>query len=437
MTPLVGVFSTLADVLRAAAEQHGERAAFVEGVAGGERLSFADWHRRADALAGTLVDRGVRPGDVVVIMLPTSIDYAVAYGAITIAGGVATGLNTRLGEREIRAILDRAQPSAAILDRDAFAVVPPDATVVDRSELPSSFGGQGLGARRPRREPSDAAVIIWTSGTTGAPKGAWFDHRNLRAAVASAGVMSNPYDVKLVGTPFPHAGYMAKIWDQLAWGTTIVIAPTPWRASDMLRLLVDERITLAGGVPAQWAKLLEEPGVAVADMSRVRLGLVATAPAAPELIERVESTIGCPLVVRYAMTESPSITGTEPDDDPDVQYRTVGRPQAGMEVDLVDRQGASVARGDVGRVRVRGACVMRGYWADPELTASVLDGDGWLTSSDLGRLDAAGNLVLAARHRHVHPWRLQRAPARGGERARRAPGRGARRGRRLTCAGDR
>src|SRR5690606_26436043 len=121
------------------------------------------------------------------------------------------------------------------------------------------------------------------------------------------------------------------------------------------------------------------------------------APAPPELVERVTRTIGCPLVVRYAMTESPSITGTDPGDDPEVQYRTVGRPQEGMQVDLVGADGAPVPAGEVGRVRVRGACVMRGYWGDPEQTASVLSPDGWLTSSDLGRFDDRGNLVLAGR----------------------------------------
>jgi acyl-CoA synthetase (AMP-forming)/AMP-acid ligase II len=200
-----------------------------------------------------------------------------------------------------------------------------------------------------------------------------------------------------VGTPFAHAGYMAKLWDQLAWGTTVVISPLPWRAADTLRLLVDERVTVAGGVPTQWAKLLDEPGMEGADLSAVRIGLVATAPAPPELVERVAATIGCPLVVRYAMTESPSITGTEPTDPPEVQHRTVGRAQAGMEIELVTDVGTPVAAGEVGRVRVRGACVMRGYWGDEALTAGVLSADGWLTSSDLGRFDADGNLVLVGR----------------------------------------
>ncbi len=97
------------------------------------------------------------------------------------------------------------------------------------------------------------------------------------------------------------------------------------------------------------------------------------------------------------MTESPSITGTEPGDSPEVLYRTVGRTQVGMAVEIVDAVGALVANGEVGRVRVSGACVMRGYWDDPELTRQVLDDGGRLTSSDLGRFDADGNLVLVGR----------------------------------------
>jgi acyl-CoA synthetase (AMP-forming)/AMP-acid ligase II len=393
--PLQGRFDTLADAFEAAAEQHGSRTAYVED---GTRLSFAEWHQRSDALAAVLVERGVAPGDVVAIMLPASIDYAVAYGAIALAGAVATGINTRLGRREIAAILGRAAPTCAIVDHAAFASPPAiDEVVIVRDKLAPLTRGQRLGPARPHRDPADPAVIVWTSGTTGIPKGAWFDHRNLEAAVHSAGVMSAPFDVKLVGTPFAHAGYMAKPWDQLAWGTSIVIAPTPWTAGDMLRLLVEERITVAGGVPTQWAKLLEEPGIATADLAHVRVGLVATAPAPPELIARVATVIGCPLVVRYAMTESPSISGTEPDDDPAVQYRTVGRPQAGVQVEIVDAEGRAVAQGVAGRVRVRGACVMRGYWGDAETTAQVLSDGGWLTSSDLGYFDGDGNLVIVGR----------------------------------------
>jgi len=393
--PLRGDLLTVDQALDAAAEQHGGRDAYVEGD---RRLSFAEWRDAADALARALVDRGVRPGDVVALRLPSSIDYAVAYGAAAIAGAVTTGINPRLGPREVAAIVSRCRPAVLIDDRSLgdLAVDTPVA-VLERSELPQLYTGAGLGADRPIRQPSDAVTIIWTSGTTGVPKGAWFDHQNLAGAVLTAGVMSAPYDRRLVGTPFPHAGYMAKLWDQLAWGSTIVISATPWTAADMVRSIVEERITVAGGVPTQWAKLLEQPGLAQADFSSLRLCLAATAPASPELVERVTSVMGCPMIVRYAMTESPSITGTEPGDPLDVLLRTVGRPQAGVALSIVDEGGSPVERGTVGRVRLRGPCVMRGYWGEAELTSQVLSPDGWLTSSDLGSVDPQGNLVLAGR----------------------------------------
>jgi len=392
--PLKGDHATVADAFQAASQQYGERLAYVDGA---RRMSFAEWYRLSDVMAHGLVALGVRPGDVVVMMLPSGTDYAIAYGAIELAGAIATGINPRLGRREIEAVIAIASPRLVLHDPASFDVVPPGVQIVGLVDVVAAARCGGLGTSRPCRQPTDAAVIIWTSGTTGVPKGAWFDHLGLFAAVASAGVMSVPYDVKLASTPFPHAGYAAKLWDQLAWGSTNVVAPTPWRASDMLRLLVDEQITVAAGVPTQWSKLLEEPGLDRADLSHVRVGLVATAPASPELVERVSRSIGCPLVVRYAMTESPSITGTEPDDPPQVQFRTVGRPQSGMEIVIVDHKGHVVAPGVVGRVRLRGACVMRGYWNDPERTQAVLDDGGWLTSSDLGRIDDTGNLVLAGR----------------------------------------
>lgn len=395
--PLVGTFTTVADAMDAAAVQHGNRDAYVDD---GHRITFSDWITAADSLAGALYEEGVRPGDVVAICLPSSVDYAISYAAIVRAGAVATGLNPRLGPREVSAIIAQSGARVAIADAalerasDVAAALP---GVIWRSELPPTYQSTSLGARRPSRQADDPAVIIWTSGTTGQPKGAWFDHRNLEAAVASAGAMSAPFDRRLVGTPFAHAGYMAKLWDQLAWGSTVVINRTPWTAGDMLDLIVGERITVAGGVPTQWSKLLEHPDISDADLSHVRICLAATAPASPDLIRRVTKIFGCPMIVRYAMTESPSITGTEPEDPPEVLAETVGRPQRGVEVAVVDEDGAPLPPGEIGRVRVRGACVMRGYWKAPEMTSRVLGPDGWLMSSDLGSFDHHGNLILAGR----------------------------------------
>jgi acyl-CoA synthetase (AMP-forming)/AMP-acid ligase II len=401
--PLLGVYATLPDALDAAADQFGGRDAFIDGD---RILSFADWRRRADGLARVLVERGVKPGDRVAMILPSSIDYSICYAAILRAGAIATGISLRLGPREFESILQKADASAIIIDASATTTPLPQlragTIVISHAELPAAYEHEGLANQRPKRSSDDAAVIVWTSGTTGVPKGAWFDHRNLEAAVKSAGVMSAPFDRKLVGTPFQHAGYMAKIWDQIAWGSAIIISPTPWTAANMLRNIVEQRITVVGGVPTQWAKLLELPEVEANDFSYVRLGLVATAPASPELLSRVTGLLGCPLIVRYAMTESPSITGTELDDPPDVLYRTVGRPQEGMDVDIVDEFHNPVPHGEVGRVRIRGACVMRGYWGDHALTAEVLDSHGRLTSSDLARFDENNNIVLVGRSNDMY-----------------------------------
>jgi acyl-CoA synthetase (AMP-forming)/AMP-acid ligase II len=200
-----------------------------------------------------------------------------------------------------------------------------------------------------------------------------------------------PGDRKLMSTPFVHAGYMAKLWDQLATASTVVMTPAKWSARSMLRQIVDERISVIGAVPTQWEKLLELPELVESDLSSVRIGTVATAPARPELIEAVKGAIGCPLIVRYAMTESPSICGTDPEDPAEVQFRTVGKPQRGMQITI------AAEPGEVGVVKIRGGCVMRGYWNAPELTAKAFDADGWLVSGDLGYVREDGNLVIAGR----------------------------------------
>ena len=393
--PLAGEFETLSEALAAAAREFGAREAYVDGAL---RLTFGEWVGQADALAGEYVARGIAPGDVVALMMPASIDFAVGYAAAVRCGAVVTALNTRLGPREVDAILGRCQPRLVVRDDELdLPATGTKAPVMARRELRDASHASRAVVSPQVGRATDPAVIVWTSGTTGLPKGAWFDHAALRAAVRTAGVITAPFDRRLSSTPFAHAGYMAKVWEQAAWGMTMVISPTPWSADDTVRLLDTERITVAGGVPTQWAKVVEHPALARADLSTLRMCVTATAPTPPELVERMTKRLGCPVVVRYAMTESPSITGTEPGDLPEVLFRTVGRPQAGVELELRGDAGEPVATGDVGRVHLRSTCAMRGYWCQPDLTGEVLSADGWLRTGDLGRFDDHGNLVLVGR----------------------------------------
>lgn len=388
------------ELLECAASVHGDVEAYVEP---GARITFADWIGRARGVAAQFIELGVGKGDVVALWLPAGIDYATCYAAAAMIGAITTGLNPRLGRREIESVLQQATPAVLVVDDRLEALPCTGATVLHRDALRTDTTAPPLPPLELTRR--DLVALIFTSGTTGVPKGAAYDADRLDAGAAAAGVMTAPYDRRLTSTPFAHAGYMFKLWDQLASGSTLVIPPTPWTAQGMFDVLRDERVTVAGAVPTQWAKLLEVDGVSRETLPHLRIGVVATAPAPPELVSRVADRIGVPLVVRYAMTECPTICGTEPTDSAEVQFRTVGRPAAGMEV-RVDPDGV---------VEVNGPCVMRGYWRNPELTAEVLR-DGWLRTGDVGVLREDGNLSLVGRigdmyirgGYNVHPGEVER-----------------------------
>jgi acyl-CoA synthetase (AMP-forming)/AMP-acid ligase II len=369
-------------LLEAAAVVHGDREAYVEP---GGRITFADWVGRARAVALQFAAAGVGKGDVVALWLPSGIDYATCYAAAAMIGAITTGLNPRLGPREIEAVVKQADPSLIVADHRLGLIDSGGRPVLSRDSLAQDCErSDSLPAVT--LDPADPVTVIFTSGTTGAPKGAVFDAANLAAGAESAGVMSAPYDRRLTSTPFAHAGYMFKLWDQLEWGTTLVVPPVPWSAPAMLSILRDEHITVAGAVPTQWAKLLEVPGVCADALADLRIGVAATAPAPPDLVHAVADRLGVALVVRYAMTECPTICGTEPTDPPDVQFHTVGRPAAGMAVRVADD----------GVIEVRGPCVMRGYWRNPQLTASQLR-EGWLRTGDVGFIRDDGNLSIVGR----------------------------------------
>jgi acyl-CoA synthetase (AMP-forming)/AMP-acid ligase II len=388
-------------ILDAAAAAHGDVDAYVEP---GARITFAEWIGRARGVATQFADLGVGKGDVVALWLPSGIDYATCYAAAAMIGAITTGLNPRLGRRELESILQQADPALIVADEHLGALPDTGHRLLSRDALCSDTSrSEPPSVELTRR---DLVALIFTSGTTGTPKGAVFDADRLAAGAAASGVMSAPYDRRLTSTPFSHAGYMFKLWDQLVWGSTLVVPPTPWSAQGMLDVLRDERVTVAGAVPTQWAKLLDVDGVSPQALPHLRIGVVATAPAPPELVRRVAEGIGVPLVVRYAMTECPTISGTEPNDAPEIQFRSVGRPAAGMDVRI----------GSDGGVEVSGPCVMRGYWRNPELTAEVLH-DGWLRTGDIGVLGDDGNLTLVGRRGdmyirggyNVHPGEVERA----------------------------
>jgi len=413
-----GGLATVVDVLRAAADVNAQVEAYVEIAVPGSvgvvaagpdsrrRLTFAQWDAAADGVAGLLAARGVTKGDVVCLLLPSSIDYAVCYQAAARLGALTTGVNLRLGPAEQASIMARTRPTVTVVDTDLVVdtAVPPDAgRVVARAALAEAAGAGA--PPLPALAPDDPVTIVWTSGSTGIPKGAVFDHRNLAAVAAGTDVLSHPGDRRLSPLPFAHVGYMTRPWDEIAHGVTTVITPQPWSAATAIALLVEERVTVGQGVPTQWALMLAHSDFDDADVSHLRIAGTGASRVPPELVRAMRRRLGCPVVVRYTSTETSLGTGTRPGDPDDVVATTVGRPVPGVELALMDDEGRLVPTGEVGRVRLRSGAVMRGYVGDlatgeiieARATAEVLDDAGWITTGDLGWLGDDGNLRLVGR----------------------------------------
>ena len=379
--------ATLLDLLDEVLATDAHREAFVQPCADGStaRITFGELAVRAAALADWLhADKGVRPGDVVGIRLPSGIDYAVAYHAIVRAGAIATGINPRLGPTEVAHILGRCDPVHVV-----------------EGLLPDLPDGDAT-RRTVDASPTDPIAIVWTGGTTGLPKGAWFDHECLRAMALGAAPLSEHGDRRLSPLPFSHVGFMTRAWDELQHRITTVIVPTPWSPAGALHLLANERVTVCQGVPTQYRLMFDAPEFATTDVSGLRLAGIGAARIPPELVAEMRCRLGCPVVVRYASTEACVATGTRLDDSVDTICTTVGRPNGDVEVKVIADDGHQVEAGITGTVCLRGRAAMRGYWRDPERTAEAIDAEGWLHTGDLARLGADGNLRLAGRRTEMY-----------------------------------
>ena len=402
--PFSGAYPNVLALFDEVVEKCGDIEAF---VCGDERMTFAQWAQRADGVATYLSAQGVRAGDVVGISLPSSLDYAIAYQAIIRCGAIASGMNPRLGVGETTHILQKSEPVCVVTDTTsgAFADDGQFANVrrIGLSELQNAFYEKPFTAR-PKMDLDDIMALVWTSGTTGKPKGAMFDHGCLYAMSKAAGPLSAVGDRRLSPLPFAHVGYMTRIWDELAHVITTIVCPTPWTAAETLALIENERVTVGQGVPAQWQMMLAHPNLASTDVSSLRIVSSGAARIPPEMVEGMRDQFHCPVVVRYTSTEACVSTGTALSDSDEVICTTVGKPGPGVEMELRldEGRGRQCETGEVGTVCLRSRAMMRGYWREPELTAAAIDENGWLLTGDLGHLEDDGNLRLDGRSTEMY-----------------------------------
>ncbi|WP_327168260.1 FadD3 family acyl-CoA ligase [Streptomyces subrutilus] len=426
-------WGSVAALVRSAARRHGDREAVVDGRV---RISYAGLGERVERAAASCIAAGVEPGDRVAVWAPNTLEWIVsALGAVS-AGAVLVPLNTRFKGAEAAYVLRRSRARLLFVTgtflgtsyvaslRRAAAEGPGggplpglphlEQVVVLAEDAPASFrtwkeflaGGDAVPADvvRERAEvirPEDPSDIVFTSGTTGSPKGAVITHaQTLRCyAVWSDLAGLREGDRYLIVNPFFHTfGYKAGIIACLMRGATMVPQPV-FDVDTVLANVAAERISVLPGPPTLHQSLLDHPHRDHHDLSALRLVVTGAAVVPLRLVERLRGELRIATVLTaYGLSEASGIVSMCRRGDPArVIAETSGRAIPDTELRIVGPEGRDQPAGTAGEVWVRGHHVMRGYFEDPDGTAGAITPDGWLRTGDVGVLDRAGNLRITDR----------------------------------------
>ncbi|MGX7727838.1 long-chain-fatty-acid--CoA ligase [Rhodococcus sp. 2H158] len=408
----------LSMLLEHSARSHPTRDAVVMGET---RLTYAEVDQLSNQVANLLVSRGVSPGDKVALSCPNLPWFPIAYYGILKAGATVVPLNVLLRPREVAYHLADAEARAFLcfdgtpemptgtIGHEAFLATPGCETflaITTEPRTPSTVPGAeslALAAQEQPRtftavatSPTDTAVVLYSSGTTGQPKGAELTHANMvlnaLAAVRLCGSSTELHDRALVALPLFHAFGQTMLMNAgFATAATLVMLPR-FDAGQALALMEGEAISFFAGVPTMYWSLLNAIGPdtdvrAIAD--KLRLALSGGSPMPVEILTRVEERFGVSVHEGYGLSEASPMVLSEPTDAPP-RLGSVGLPIWGVEVRLVDPEWNTLEGADVvGEIAVRGHNIMKGYYRRPEATAEVVR-DGWFRTGDLARRDEDG-----------------------------------------------
>ncbi|MBU7442058.1 FadD3 family acyl-CoA ligase [Paraburkholderia fungorum] len=419
------ILTTPALIARGAA-RYGTRTA-IETVQGS--LSYAQLDAARIEAARALMSCGIQPGERVAIWAPNIAEWIVAALAIHSAGAALVPINTRMKGLEAAAILEDSgarllfccgtflgdsYPAMLAPHRPAALerIVVFDGPVAEAGgagdETWDAFllraAGTALDLFRTREadvRPDTLMDIMFTSGTTGRPKGVMTTHgQNLRAVHDWAQIATlRESDRYLIVNPFFHAfGYKAGWLAAFASGAT-VLPHLVFNPERVLERIVRERVSVLPGPPTLYHALLDMPDLATRDLSSLRVAVTGAAAIAPSLIERMRAQLGFETVLTgYGLTESCGFAALcRGGDDAQTVANTSGRAMPGVEIRIADSSGAALASGETGEVLIRGYNVMQGYFGEQDATFDTIDSDGWLHTGDLGTLDARGYLRITDR----------------------------------------
>lgn len=411
-----------------AVRRFGPRTAVIDEFSS-EKLSYTQLDALRVQAAQSLLALGVQPGERVAIWAQNCVEWIVAGLAIHSVGAAIVPVNTRMKGSEVGYVLKKSSarvlfcagqflgqhyPTLLGINRPAalaHIVVMRDAQAGDASwteflRLGDSVNADAVHQRAAAVKADDRMDIMFTSGTTGQPKGVMTSHAQNLGVIAdwSAAMGLNPDDQYLIANPFFHSfGYKVGWLGGLLAGLT-VLPHAVFDAGAILRRIERDKISVLPGPPTLFISLLSDPARATADLSSLRATITGAAAIAPTLIERIRAELGFKIVLTgYGLTETCGVVSLcHADDDAETIALTSGRAIPRIELRCIDADGKPVGPGESGEIVVRGYNVMQGYLDDPEETADTIDADGWLHTGDIGNLDARGYLRITDRLKDMY-----------------------------------
>jgi long-chain acyl-CoA synthetase len=399
--------TNLATTLAQATARYPDRAAIRMDA---QLMTYRDLDEASARAASWLLGLGITAGDRVCLMLPNTPEFAGLYYGILRAGAIVVPMNPLLKSREVEYYLTDSQASLALIwhgvagqAAEGARRAGTDLVIIEPAELAGTLAGRAPVPAIAERKSSDTAVILYTSGTTGQPKGAELVHENLfrNVEVTSTTLLNlRPEDVILGALPLFHSfGQVVGMGCAVASGACLTLLPRfdPTRA---LEIIKRDQVSVMPGVPTMYAAILHSAGGGAGDVASLRLCVSGGAAMPVELLRAFEKEFGCMILEGYGLSETSPVASFNHPDRPR-KPGTIGQPISGVEMRVQDDDGSPLPAGEIGEIAVRGHNVMKGYWQRPGETAEVLSQEGWFRTGDLGVMDSDGYFSIVDRKKDM------------------------------------
>jgi long-chain acyl-CoA synthetase len=398
--------TNLTDMLEDTVAQHGDRTAIkLDDL----EIPYSALHAGSAAVAGLLKAKGVGPGDRVGLMLPNLPYFPFAFFGVLRLGGVVVPMNPLLKEREVAFHLSDSGAKVLVAwnqfadaARAGSEKADAECIIVEPGEFEKQVGEAKPVEEVADRDDDDTALILYTSGTTGTPKGAELTHDNLRAATQTSVdlVDSGPETVTFGALPLFHVfGLTSGLNSCVRVGAELTLLPR-FDAGKALEIVQRDKVSTFLGVPTMYAAMLHHEGHDSFDTSSLELCVSGGAAMPVEILRGFEEAFDCKVLEGYGMSETCAIASFN---RPDRERKpgSIGVPVPGVEMKLVDGDGNEVPQGEVGEILIRGPVVMKGYWNREDATRETIDEDGWLHSGDMATVDEDGYFFIVDRKKDM------------------------------------